>query len=298
VLRALFPCGSITGAPKVAAMTRLAALEPAPRGAYTGSMGWIAPDGSAAFNVIIRTLELADGANTARLGLGSGLVVDSVGADEWAECLAKGVFVNRAAEPVDLIETMRFDPHDGLMELDRHLDRLSASADVLGHRFNRHGARNELQAATFGRKLPGTARLVLSPTGSMAVEVKAMPEALPNPLRVSLCPRPVARDDYRLRFKTSDRDFYDEARKAGGVEETVFVDEEGFVTEGTWTSLFVERDGVLLTPPLSRGLLPGVLRAKLIDEDRAKEADLTPADLESGFLLGNMLRGLMPAVLA
>ena len=298
VLRTIFPCGSITGAPKIAAMTRLAALEPSPRGAYTGSMGWLAPDGSAAFNVMIRTLELANGAKVARLGLGSGLVVDSRGGDEWAECLSKGAFVERAISPVDLIETMRFDPKEGFLELDRHLDRLSVSATALGFRFDRHGARNELQAATFGRYLAAAVRLLLSPTGTMAVEVRDAGNAPALPMRVALQPLPVATEDYRLRFKTTDRAFYDEARRSGGADETVFVDDDGFVTEGTFTSVFVERDGTLLTPALHRGLLPGVLRGKLIDDGRARNAELRAEDLADGFFVGNILRGLMPAVLA
>ena len=173
IISAIFPCGSITGAPKISAMQHLTTLEPEPRGAYTGSMGWIEPGGDASFNVLIRTLELANGASVARLGLGSGLVVDSIGEDEWAECLLKGEFVTRAAgDPVDLIETMRFDPEEGIVELDRHLGRLARSALELGHKFDRHAARNELQAATFGRKRKATARLLLSPTGAMAIEVK------------------------------------------------------------------------------------------------------------------------------
>ena len=298
VLKTIFPCGSITGAPKIAAMTRLAALEPSPRGAYTGSMGWIAPDGSAAFNVLIRTLELTDGAKVARLGLGSGLVVDSRGAEEWAECLSKGAFVERAISPVDLIETMRFDPKDGFLELDRHLNRLGTSAKELGFRFDRHGARNELQAATFGRREAAKVRLLLSPTGTMAVQVGDPGSTPAQPMRVALQPLPVAAEDYRLRFKTTDREFYDQARRSGGADETVFVDGDGFVTEGTFTSVFVELDGKLLTPALNRGLLPGVLRGKLIDEGRAEEAELTADDLEGGFFIGNILRGLMPARLA
>ena len=144
VLETLFPCGSITGAPKLAAIQALRRLEPEPRGAYTGTMGWIEPGGDAAFNVLIRTLELADGQNIARLGLGSGLVVDSVPEDEWAECLLKGKFVASDGPDFDLIETMRFDPEQGVADLDRHLDRLMASAEDLQFQFDRHAARNEL----------------------------------------------------------------------------------------------------------------------------------------------------------
>ncbi|HMI41310.1 MAG TPA: aminodeoxychorismate synthase component I [Sphingomicrobium sp.] len=298
VIETIFPCGSITGAPKIAAIEALAGLEPELRGAYTGSMGWIEPGGGAAFNVMIRTLELAANAQVARLGLGSGLVVDSVAGDEWAECLIKGEFVSRAAPTADLIETMRFDPHDGLVELDRHLDRMSASAADLGFKFDRHAARNELQAATFGRKYKAMARLLLSPTGTMAIEVKTVEEPDVVPVSVAIQPLPVDSGDYRLKYKTTDRRFFDEARRESGAYETVFVDPEGRLTEGSFTNIFVERDGKLVTPPLNRGLMPGILRGLLIEKGDAVEGDLTPDDLAGGFFVGNMLRGLIPAKLA
>ena len=299
IVETIFPCGSITGAPKISAMQHLAALEPEPRGSYTGAMGWIEPGGDAAFNVLIRTLELRDSSQLARLGLGSGLVVDSVAGDEWAECLLKGDFVTRAAgDPVDLIETMRFDPEEGIVELDRHLERLANSAETLGHKFDRHAARNELQAATFGRKYPAMVRLLLSPTGTMAIEARPIVEPPATPVSVVVQPLPVDPADWRLRHKTTDRRFYEDARKAAGTYETIFVDGDGKLTEGSFSNIFVDRDGVLLTPPLSRGVLPGLLRARLIEEGRAVEADLSPADLGDGFYIGNMLRGLLPARLA
>ena len=298
VIETIFPCGSITGAPKIAAILALAELEREPRGAYTGSMGWIEPGGDAAFNVLIRTLELGENAHVARLGLGSGLVVDSIKLNEWAECLLKGEFVSRAAPTADLIETMRFDPHDGLIELDRHLDRLSASADDLGFKFDRHAARNELQAATFGRKRKAMARLLLSPTGMMAIEVKPFEGQEPAPVSVAVRPLPVDPGDFRLRYKTTDRSFYDEARHAGGAFETIFTDPEGRLTEGSFTNIFVERGGKYVTPPLSRGLVPGILRGLLIEKGEAVEGDLTVDDLSDGFFVGNMLRGLIPARLA
>ena len=297
VLRTIFPCGSVTGAPKVAAIEALTRLEPEPRGAYTGSMGWIEPGGDASFNVLIRTLEWRNGASVARLGLGSGLVVDSVPSNEWDECLLKGDFVRREAQDFDLIETMRFDPSEGIVELERHLDRLKRSADDLDFQFDRHAARNELQAATFGRKEAAMVRLLLSRTGSMAIQVKPIEPVEEEPVPVTIRPLPVEPGDFRLRYKTSDRRFYDQIRRSEGAFETVFVDPDGQLTEGSRTNIFVERDGRLLTPPLSRGLLPGILRATLIDEGRAQEAELTPADLEGGFYVGNIVRGLVPAKL-
>ncbi|WP_118855793.1 aminodeoxychorismate synthase component I [Sphingomonas mesophila] len=298
VLETLFPCGSITGAPKIAAIAALRALEPEPRGAYTGSMGWIAPNGDAAFNVLIRTLEWADGAGVARLGLGSGLVVDSVAGNEWDECLLKGKFVASDVQDFDLIETMRFDPHGGIAFLEEHLDRLGRAAEQFDFRFDRHGARNELQAATFRRSDPAMLRLLLSPKGSMAVELKPLPEAPRERVKVAVRPLPVASDDVRLRWKTTARAFLDEARREGGGYETVFVDGEGMVTEGSFTNVFVERGGRLATPPLSRGLMPGLLRARLIAEGKAVEAEVSEADLAGGFLIGNSVRGLIRAELA
>ncbi|MGH6783783.1 MAG: aminodeoxychorismate synthase component I, partial [Sphingomicrobium sp.] len=262
VLRTIFPCGSVTGAPKVAAIQALARLEPEPRGAYTGSMGWIEPGGDAAFNVLIRTLEWRHGESRARLGLGSGLVVDSIPRDEWAECLLKGDFVRREAQEFDIIETMRFEPDAGILELERHLDRMRTSAADLDFHFDRHAARNELQAATFGRKERVMVRLLLSRSGAMAIEVKPFEDPVELPARVTVRPLPVDPDDFRLRYKTTDRRFYDRIRREEGAFETIFVDPDGKLTEGSRTNLFVERDGKLLTPPLSRGLLPGILRAK------------------------------------
>ena len=304
VIETIFPCGSVTGAPKIAAIQALRRLEPETRGAYTGSMGWIEPmrgDGSAgdaAFNVLIRTLELRDGApGIARAGLGSGLVVDSVMEQEWAECLLKGEYLSAARPAFDLIETMRFDPEQGIAELNRHLDRMGQGAERFEFRFDRHGARNELQAATFGKKDPAMVRLLLSPSGAMAIQVKRLERAALGPVAVSIAAMPVAGDDVRRRYKTTDRRFYDEPRRANATFETIFVDPDGRLTEGSFTNIFVEREGRLLTPPAARGLIPGILRAKLIDEGRAVEAELVAEDLAGGFYVGNILRGLMRATL-
>jgi para-aminobenzoate synthetase/4-amino-4-deoxychorismate lyase len=297
VIEAIFPCGSITGAPKIRSMEIIAGLERGPRGAYTGSIGRVAPDGEAAFNVAIRTLVLRAGESRATLGLGSGIVADSVAGDEWRECLAKGAFVETARR-FDLIETMRFDPEEGIADLERHLARMKRSAEALGFTFDRHHARNELQAGTFRLRGPRRLRLLLSRTGATAIEARPLPEAPTGPVPVAVARLPVARDDFRLRHKTSDRAFYDEARAQSGAFEVLFEGEDGFLTEGSFTNLFVERDGRLLTPPLSRGLLPGILRERLIEEGRAVECDLKVADLVEPFYIGNAVRGLVAAKLS
>jgi para-aminobenzoate synthetase/4-amino-4-deoxychorismate lyase len=276
-------------------MELIAALERGPRGAYTGSIGRLAPDGEAAFNVAIRTLVLPAGGSEGRIGLGSGIVADSVPADEWRECLAKGAFVE-TPRSFDLIETMRFDPVEGLAELERHLGRMKRSADALDFAFDRHHARNELQAATFFLREPRKLRLRLSRSGAIAIETRPIAAAPAGPVAVAVGPLPVEPEDFRLAHKTSDRSFQDAAR--GEAFEILFVDRDGFLTEGSWTNLFVERGGRLLTPPLCRGLLPGILRERLLEEGRAAESDLRLEDLAGGFYIGNAVRGLIAAELA
>ncbi|MDK2761495.1 MAG: aminodeoxychorismate synthase component I [Sphingopyxis sp.] len=304
LLRAAFPCGSITGAPKVRAMEIIDDLEADERGLYTGSIGFIDAGGDAAFNVAIRTLVfpsqggLQDGASCATLGLGSGIVADSVPAGEWRECLAKGEFVSAAGESFDLLETMLFDPVEGVQRLEGHLARMKGSAEALGFAFDRHGARNSLQSATFRLRSAARVRMRLAPSGALAIEVSPLPRLAELPVPVAVRAAPMAADDFRLTHKTSLRADYDRARHESGAAEVVFIDEPGFVTEGSWSNIFVEREGQLLTPPLTLGLLPGVLRAELIDRGRAVESHLRLADLADGFFIGNSLRGLVPARLA
>jgi len=297
VLKTIFPCGSVTGAPKIAAMEALRTLEPEPRGAYTGSMGWIEPGGDAAFNVLIRTIQIVSGRSQARLGLGSGLVVDSDPDNEWAECLLKGEFVRREAKAFDLIETMRYDPMEGIVDLEAHLERMKESAADLGFRYSRHDARNELQAATFGKRYAAMVRLLLGPSGAMAIELRPMPETPAEPVRVALAPLPVEPSDLRLKNKTSDRDFYDAARRASDAFEVIFETPDGLITEGSRTNVFVEKDGILVTPRLETGLLAGVFRAQQIASGKAVEGDVRAADLADGFFIGNSVRGMMAATL-
>jgi len=306
LVRALFPCGSITGAPKIRAMELIAEVERDARGPYCGAIGRIDPTGDAAFYVAIRTLCLApgeNGAGRAVLGVGSAIVADSEVLTEWRECLVKGGFVRQSAGETsparfDLIETMRFTPDEGIPLLELHLERIRASAAELGFSFDRHAVRNAIQALCFDAEKPAKLRLVTSRSGAYALELVDTQEAMPSPATVAVLRLPVDTGDWRLRHKTSDRGFYEAglaAARAAGAEEALFLRDDGLVTEGTFTNLFVERDGKLLTPALSLGLLPGVLRRSLIEEGRAEEALLTLDDLSGGFLIGNALRGLIPA---
>ncbi|MBM3594435.1 MAG: aminodeoxychorismate synthase component I [Alphaproteobacteria bacterium] len=318
MLRALFPCGSITGAPKIRAMELIDAVEQWPRGPYCGAIGRIDPDGAggsagdAAFNVSIRTLRLSPdrngpqtGGGLAVLGVGSAIVADSESLPEWRECLVKGAFLRQSASHMtasrfDLIETMAFAPETGVALLELHLERIKASAAELGFAFDRHAARNAIHALCFDAGDPAKLRLSLARSGATTLELSGMPLVEKEPLVCAAMRLPVDASDWRLRHKTSDRWFYEaglEAAREAGAGEALFVREDGLVTEGCYNSVFVERDGVLLTPPARLGLLPGVLRRSLLDEGRACEAELTLSDLAGGFLVGNALRGLRKAEL-
>ncbi|KAB2921399.1 MAG: aminodeoxychorismate synthase component I, partial [Dechloromonas sp.] len=293
VLRALFPCGSITGAPKIRAMQIAAELEIGPRGPYTGALGWLAPDGDFRLNVAIRTLELgADG--SVRLGVGSGIVADSQPAAEWQECLLKARFL-RACDPgLRLIETLRCEqgnyPH-----LAGHLARLQRSAEWFGFPLDLEALRKALAAVVSDdvRRV----RVTLGRDGVAEVSSYPLDGGPAGPRLAVLAAQRIAADDPLRGHKTTERAVYDAALQALAGEpaifDAVFLNERGEVAEGARSNVFVERDGVLLTPPLASGALPGVLRAELLAAGRAREAVLWPADLAGDFWLGNALRGLI-----
>lgn len=306
LVRALFPCGSITGAPKIRAMELINAVEAAPRGAYCGAIGMIDQQGNASFNVAIRTLQITPGENNrhkAKLGVGGAIVADSEGLAEWRECLVKGSFLRESspfytAPAFDLIETMRFDPIEGIPLLEMHLERMKRSALELGFAFDRHEARNRIQALCFELEAPARLRLLLSRSGAVAVQTAPLPTGGTDPVSCIALPLPVVTGDWRLRHKTSDRSFYEDALRIGrdhGAGEALLLRDDGLLTEGSYTNIFVERDGILLTPHVGLGLLPGILRQSLMEQGRAREAELTLDDLADGFFIGNALRGLMPA---
>lgn len=306
LVRALFPCGSITGAPKIRAMELIHETERDARGPYCGAIGRIGADGAAAFNVAIRTLRLTpveNGQGQAVLGVGSAIVADSDALGERRECEVKAGFVRRSspehtAPACDLIETMAFDPQVGIALLELHLARMKRSAAALGFQFDRHAARNQIQALCFELEEPAKLRLLAARSGATALEVQPMPARFDAPVKVTALPSPLDPSDWRLMHKTTDRSFYDDALAAArgyGADEALLVRDDGLVTEGSFTNVFVERDGILLTPPARLGLLPGVLREYLIEKGQAREAELTLGDLAGGFQLGNAVRGLFAA---
>ena len=307
LIRRLFPCGSVTGAPKIRAMEIIRELEPAPRGVYCGAVGAFDAEGGAHFNVAIRTAVLrADGRGT--LGIGSGVVHDSCPEAEYDECLLKARFLTDPPPGYRLFESLLWEGSRGYILLDRHLDRLRASADSLGFPFDGSETKAVLSDAVAGLSAAETrrVRLVLDRDGGLSAE--ALPFTPPGDDTVwhfALSDRHSDSGDRLLYHKTTQRAFYEGElarwRESHGVEEVVFVNEHGELTEGARTNLFLEIEGELLTPARRCGLLDGTLRREMLEAGRprpAREAVLLPADLDraEAVFLGNSLRGLVRAV--
>jgi para-aminobenzoate synthetase/4-amino-4-deoxychorismate lyase len=291
IVRALFPCGSVTGAPKIRAMEILRDLESSPRGAYCGAIGHFAPDGSARFNVAIRNVTIAGGQG--ELGIGGGVVQDSRMEAEYAECLLKARFFEAARRPLELIETLRFE--NGFCRLDSHLARMQASATVFGFAFDAASVRMALNAAVVGKTAPLRVRLTLNENGVHHTAAFDLP---PNPphWRYAISPRHTDSTDVLLRPKTSWRQLYEDEVARLRTDEVLFCNQRGEVTEGARSNIFVNKDGLLLTPPLEAGVLDGRLRAELIAQGQARESRLMPDDLGGEVYFGNSLRGLIRAL--
>lgn len=298
VLENLFPCGSITGAPKVRAMEIIHAVEAGPRGLYTGAIGYVAPNADFAFNVAIRTAVI-DGQGNGEIGIGGGIVADSDAEAEYQEALLKLKFLADPAPPVTLIETLKWSPGEGFALLDRHLDRLLDSAAYFALPVTRAAAAAFLTEAARDWTAAMRVRLTLAETG---LDLTALPLP-PNPdkFRFAIAPEALDSTSVWLAHKTTNRAFYDLPRQRAhderGLDELLFRNERNELTEGSYTNLFVERDGRLLTPALASGVLPGTLRGELLATGRAAEQVLTLADLAAAdaIFLGNSVRGLVPA---
>jgi para-aminobenzoate synthetase/4-amino-4-deoxychorismate lyase len=297
LLANLFPCGSITGAPKLRAMEIIHEVEAGPRGLYTGSIGHFSPNGDLTLNVAIRTAVI-NAAGEGEIGIGGGIVADSLAGDEYREALLKMAFFTEPAEPVTLIETLLWERAAGFALLDRHLQRLAQSARYFGLPFDRASILAALDSSGFAADRMRV-RLTLDAAGAAMTAVPLPPS--PPVFRFAMAPERLDSQSLWLMHKTTNRAFYDaprqQAHAALGVDEVLFRNERDELTEGSITSLFVQRDGKLLTPPLSSGLLPGTLRAELIDQGKAVEQVLTLADLAGAeaIFLGNSVRGLMRA---
>ncbi|MFM0741324.1 aminodeoxychorismate synthase component I [Paraburkholderia xenovorans] len=328
IVRALFPCGSITGAPKHRTMQLIDSLESTPRGLYTGAIGWLDVDADGAdtgtnepacgdfcLSVAIRTLTLTPVAQSdglyGEMGVGAGIVLDSVAADEYAECLLKASFLTDADPGFELFETMYATKEEGVRHLSRHLARLSASAAVLGFKLDEkeNGIRAQLKAKceSLPAHIPYRIRVALSKNGATQLTAVALKPLEEPTVGVLLGPdhdfAATEADDPLLRHKTTRRAEYDRGwreAEAKGAFDTLFFNERGELTEGGRSNVFVKLDGRWWTPPLESGVLPGVMRSVMLEEDRelqAAERVLTRADLSNAeaLLICNALRGAIPA---
>jgi para-aminobenzoate synthetase/4-amino-4-deoxychorismate lyase len=313
----LFPCGSITGAPKIRTMALITELEDRPRGVYCGAVGVVFPGGAAAFNVAIRTLVVDQADGRARYDVGGGVVWDSDGRDEHAEALAKAAVLDMTQRDFALLETLRVET-DEVVLLDRHVERMARSAEWFGWPFDPDRARALVRSDGAG---PARARLLLRPSGDLRVEftsltdIFGMPPApdrtAPPPRAVVLARSPVWSGDPWLRHKSTRRGVYERHRReataylqaagwdAGAPFDVLLWNERGELTELTIGNLVADVAGTLVTPPVACGLLPGTLRAHLLASGTVSERVLRVQELPSATALWlvNAVRGWVPITL-
>lgn len=308
LFEAMFPSGSVTGAPKHSAMTIIRELETTPRGIYTGAIGYLSPRGRGHFSVAIRSVLVDRVAGTAELGIGSGVVWDSVDRDEYEECLLKaGPIVRGAlgrrgasyavAEPPGfrLLESILWTPDAGFALLERHLERLVASAACFNFQCDVEQVRDMLRTAVADLRGPAKVRVMVEAEGSVLVEaVDLMP--VRSPLRLALADDPVDPTDVFLYHKTTRRAVYDRARTQHAEADAVVLwNQAGEVTESTDANVVVRLDGLKITPPIECGLLPGTMRAQLLARNEIAEARILKIDLARAeeIWLINSVRGWM-----
>jgi para-aminobenzoate synthetase/4-amino-4-deoxychorismate lyase len=307
IFGALFPCASITGAPKASSMGIISQLETSPRGIYTGALGWVGPDRQAEFNVAIRTAVVDRRDGSATYGVGGGIVWDSDPAGEYHEALSKGATLTvPPLPPFQLLESLLWRPGKGYWLLSRHLHRLLASAEYFA--WSAPCAitlRDRLEKlATSLPRYRHKVRLLLDREGTVVLESQVIPRRSSGPCRLGLAPRPEAIDPRLLFHKTTERVLdvvWERAdgspREDSGYDDILMWDEDGNLTESTRANLVVQLEGKRYTPTLRHGLLPGVLRQHLLDRKEIVEASLRVDDLTraEGLWLINSVRGWIPA---
>lgn len=308
LLKALFPCGSVTGAPKIRTMEIIRELEQSPRGVYTGAIGYFSPDGDAVFNVPIRTVVVKE--NKGEMGIGSGIIHDSDPNNEWEECLLKAHFLTKPQKEIQLIETLLWKPCEGYWLLEKHLDRLKDSATYFDFLFDLNEVKTalELEAAKFSQKAPQRVRLLLAKNGELTITHTECtlpslhpPEKDQEDLpRIRISNERTHSGDRFLYHKTTNRNLYDDERKKAvrdGYYEILFLNEKDEISEGSISTVFIEKNQCFFTPPLHCGLLPGVFRSYILEHSQpypVREKILTLADLHNAdaIYVGNSVRGL------
>jgi para-aminobenzoate synthetase/4-amino-4-deoxychorismate lyase len=295
IIRALFPCGSVTGAPKVRTMQIIRELESHPRGVYCGSVGWWAPDGDAEFNVAIRTVTIDRRKGTATYNTGGGITWDSSAGSEFDECVAKTAVLRTARPEFHLLESLLW---DGLRLhlLEYHLERLRESAEYFGFAFPEATIRRSLtDAVTDRREGRWKVRLVLERDGKHTVDVAGAGPV--RSVRLGFAPRPVDRGNVFLYHKTTHRTLYEKAKASRpDCDDVLLFNQDGEVTESCIANVVLDMDGERLTPPVSSGLLAGTFRRELLERGEIHVARLSRQDLcrAKRIWLINSVRGWMP----
>ncbi|HET8871593.1 MAG TPA: chorismate-binding protein [Aquabacterium sp.] len=304
IFRALFPCGSITGAPKQRAMHHIVGLELEPRGAYCGALGVIQPGGTSTFNVGIRTVELSGQQTTpphrwsAKCGIGSGITLDATAGGEAMEWHHKQAFLRRAARPFELLESLRLE-NGQLARLPLHVTRLRQAAQHFDIPLDENKLQKQL-AQLQDHHPAGVfkVRVLVSANGGIRVEASALP-ANPPSVKVSLAQAPMPLADEFIWHKTTRRDAYQPHTPQQGAFDTLLFNRAGELTEFTIGNVAIELDGQWWTPPLSCGLLPGVMRQTLLSQGQLKERVITLDELTqaTGLALINSVREWLPVEL-
>jgi para-aminobenzoate synthetase/4-amino-4-deoxychorismate lyase len=301
--RALFPSGSVSGAPKVRTTRIIADLEDSARGPYCGAIGYLAPPGTgeprANFNVAIRTVALDGQTRTAEYGVGGGITHDSSASGEYEEILAKARVLTDVRPAFELFESLAHLPAEGFQHLDEHLERLTASARYFGFRFEPETAAAALKRAVDEVAVPSVVRLMLARDGGLSTEVRELPAA-DDKVRVALDDEPVDPSDVWLFHKTTRRAPYERRReRRPDVDDVLLVNDRGEVTESTIANLAVRLEDEWLTPPIDAGLLAGTYRTVLLREDRLAERPITPDEVRGAeeLALVSSVRGWRTAVL-
>jgi len=305
IMAALFPCASITGAPKVSTMRIIAELESTPRGLYCGSIGYLAPDGDrlrAQFNVAIRTVTIDRGAGMAEYGVGGGILWDSDPAEEYRECEIKTRVLRQGSQEFELLEAILWTPSGGYSLLKRHMTRLAESALYFEFAIDMAGIRKKLDL--LAGSLPAEdhkVRIAVNRWGEASVTAQPLSSIARPPLeRVCLAGRPVSTADTYLYHKTSNRTMFDrELALHPGCDDVILWNQRGEVTESCTANIVAEVGGVKVTPPVGCGLLAGTFRAELLDEGSITEGILTKEMLRSAraVWLVNSVRKWMPSIL-
>ena len=295
IFGALFPCGSVTGAPKIAAVAKIAELEDSPRGVYCGALGWIAPRGEAIFNVAIRTAWLDRDTGSMEYGVGGGITWDSVASEEYSEVRAKSALLTSTTPRFDLLETMRLEP-EGYVRRERHVARLLESARYFGFPVDAARVEHALEDhARDAAEFPRRVRLLVSPEGVPRIEDRALLEhdSSGAPRVMALASSPVSSADPFLFHKTTHRAVYDRHRAEHSQAFDVLLwNERGELTELTIGNVVLRIDGVDWTPPRECGLLAGTYRAELLERGEIRERVMRVEDLRraEGVWLINSLR--------